>query len=754
MSNRFNKNTLALAVALATGSSQFAHAQLVLEEVVVTAQKRPQTLEEAPLTVNVVSGEQIRDFDIFQADELSKLTAGVQIRNEGDSNSGVAMRGVGTLTQQAAPSRVGVYMDDWYVAGRTAFVFKQMFDISQVQMLRGPQGTLYGQPSPTGALIINSADPNLQEMEGYVTASFQDPTGYNIQGAISIPIIENELAIRFAALSDERETGLKNITRGLENEVNSEGYRAKLLWEPNDVFSMKFSWTHVESEDSDTYRPLESITADATFQLDADDRTSIQDSPDLSYEEEDDLFTLHLNWDLGPVELKLFAASETYDSDSDSDNDFTEQPGRNVGVTTEGKTDDQIELRAIASPTDWWDIQLGYFYQRRDLQTDVPVNTNVPPSLVAVTNLDIPTGSDIDAVFAHNEFHFSDSTSLIVGLRYNVFDSKASNTSQTDLLFGSTMEPGGNITEPDAVVTRDCPDGSAAPCLLAGGEEEKEWTGTLKLVHAFSDDLHGYATYDRGFRPGAPNFDTQALIPPEMFTYDGESVNSIELGLKGELWGGQAQWSAATFYNLYEDYQVEPAFSIYDPLRGTGVPIASVYANADEVEQYGIEGEFRMLLTEYWSMFTSLSYNKVEFKKAELPCNDPSQPPLSPENPMTTCDLSGEPAGEQPEWTWVLQSEYRRPLDVIGGDWWVNGLFNYNGEAEKPGDTAGRLTADSYTQLDLYAGLGTERWTAKLWVKNVFDDADVITKRVANDNYNDLSIVPPRTTGVTLSYRF
>ena len=184
------------------------------------------------------------------------------------------------------------------------------------------------------------------------------------------------------------------------------------------------------------------------------------------------------------------------------------------------------------------------------------------------------------------------------------------------------------------------------------------------------------------------------------------------------------------------------------------MPISSVYVNADEVEQYGIEGEFRMLLTEHWSMFASLAFNKVEFIKGVIPCNDDTQPPLSPGNPINFCDVSGEVAGDQPEWSLVLQSEYRRPFDAIGGDWFVNGLFNYNGEAEVPGDSNGRLTADDYYLLDLNAGIGTEAWTAKLWVKNVFDDAEVITRRVANDHYNDLSLVAPRTTGVTLSYRF
>ena len=146
----------------------------------------------------------------------------------------------------------------------------------------------------------------------------------------------------------------------------------------------------------------------------------------------------------------------------------------------------------------------------------------------------------------------------------------------------------------------------------------------------------------------------------------------------------------------------------------------------------------------------------MEFKEGIIPCNDSSQPPLSPENPLTVCDVSGKPAGAQPQWSFVLQSEYRRPFNAIGGEWYLNGLYNYRGETEVAGDTSGRLTTDAYSLLDLYAGLGTDSWTAKIWVKNALDEDAVVVKRAADpgQNYNDLSLVAPRTTGVTLSYRF
>ncbi|MEH6583091.1 MAG: TonB-dependent receptor [Halioglobus sp.] len=755
MTSKFAKRTLALAVILSASSAQIANAQLMLEEVIVTAQKKAQSLADAPLTVNVVSGEQIQDFDMFQADELSKLTAGVEIRNEGDSNTGVAMRGVGTLTQQAAPPRVGVYLDDWNAGGASSnFVFKQMFDIAQVQMLRGPQGTLYGQPSPTGALLLATADPNPSEVEGFITGSFQDPNGYNVQGAISMPLIEDELAIRVAVLLDERETGVENITRNIDNEINSEGYRAKLLWEPNDVFTAKLGWTHVESDDLETYRAVESITPTAAFQLDAKDRTSLQDAPDQVNSAEDDLYTLHLGWDTGPIELTLFMARHEYTTDYASDDDLTEQPMQTVAVDIESKDGDQFELRGIASPFDWWDTQFGYYYSNVSSQTDVSVFNNVPPSLVANIGLDIPVSEKTQAVFSHNDFFLTDMTTLTVGLRYNEFDNSSSNNSTIDLLLGSTMEPGGGVTPPVATTTVGCPDGSAAPCALASGEKEEKWTGTVKIAHAFNDDHNIYATYDRGYRPGAPNFDIEGSVPPEMLAYGGESVNSVEIGLKGTFWEGRAQYGAATYYSVYDDYQVNPSFQIWNPTRGAVSDIDIVYVNVEEAEQYGIEGELRVLLSQNWTLFSSLAWSQVEFTKGEVPCTDSSQPPVSPENPINVCDASGGVAGEQPDWSFVLQSEYSQPLNAISSEWFVSGLFNYRGEAEVPGDSEGRLTADSYSVLDLFGGVRNDIWSAKVYVKNVFDEDAVIARRAAGENYNDISLIQPRTAGITLSYRY
>ncbi len=471
--------------------------------------------------------------------------------------------------------------------------------------------------------------------------------------------------------------------------------------------------------------------------------------------QEDDLYTLHLNWDMGAVEWKLFIAQHDFSIDNDSDEDGTEQPVQTVASTQETEDGDQLELRGVASPFEWWDTQFGYYYSKMSTQTGVPVFSNVPSSgFVASIFLGIPTDSEVNAVFSHNDFYLTPDTTLTVGIRYNEFENATENNSTVNLLVGSTMEPGGNVTDPALVIPIPCSDGSAAPCNLAVGTTEKEWTGTVKLSHAFNDDHNFYGTIDSGFRPGAPNFDIQGVVPEEQLSYDGESVNSVEIGFKGSLMDGRAQYSMAAYYSLYEDYQVIPSYQVWDNTTMAPTDINIVYVNVDEAEQLGIEGEFRMLLTENWTMFTSLAWSQVEFTDGEVPCNDPSQPPLGPDNLFNVCDAEGEVAGSQPDWSFVLQSEYFQNFDAIQGEWFINGLFNYRGESEVPGDSAGRLTTDDYYQLDLFAGVRNDSWSAKVFVKNALDDDEVISKRALGADYNDLSLISPRTTGITVSYRF
>ena len=775
------RTPIALAVSLALLPA-LANA-LALEEVIVTAQKKEESLTSAPVAVSLVSGQQIADLSIFQADELSKVVPGIEIRFEGDSRVGVGLRGVGTFQQQSAPARVGVYMDDYYMSSQAAFALASMWDMANVQILKGPQGTLYGQPSPTGALILSTRDPDFDGVSGYVQGSYLvGPDGYNVQGAVNVPLIDDTLAVRISALTDDRETGTENINpvNKLNEERNRDAVRAKLLWEPTDTFQAKLGYTYSESNDSGIYRVVETVQSGTGFNpmanfpgLTADDRNAIADEPSELSSRKESFGTLHLNWDLGDVQVKWFSGYLDSEIDLRQDTDRTDIPSVVLDQTSHFGDDygsSQHELRVSGEAFDFWEWTVGGYYQESDSQTNVDTFANrVADGGVFQIKIDIPLESEVKAIFTHNTFALSEDTDLTVGVRYNEFDQTDSTVLTGDFLLGAEILPGGEILPPAAVFPDIFPSiGRLPTCTVTGGTGVppcevgagdfgwEEWTGTVKLSHHFSDELNAYVTLDRGFRPGAPNFDTSGVFQPDLNFYEGESVDSIEIGAKGDLMDGRARYTAAAFYSIYEDYQTQAVGLTAYNVAVEAVEIVSnaPFVNVDEAVQLGVEADFRMQVTEEWMFYVGATWAQVEFTEGTVPCTDPSQAPVGPTNRYNTCDADGEAASTQPELTATAQTEYVFADDVLGGEAYVSGLWSFRGKTETPGDVEGRLDTNSYSTIDLYTGLRNESWSAQLFVKNVFDDDGIVSRKPLNFGYNELIVTPPRVVGITASYNF
>lgn len=762
---------LACSVALAMAPA-FAVAQ-TLEEVVVTAQKKEESLTEAPLAVSLIGGDEIQDLSFFQADELNRLVTGLEIRFQGDSAVGVGIRGLGTFQQQSAPSRVGVYLDDYFMASQAAFALSSIFDMASVQILRGPQGTLYGQPSPTGALVLNTRDADFDGVSGYVQGSYlADPEGYNLQGAVNVPLADN-LAVRIAALTDDRETGTENINpvNSLDEERNRDGVRAKLRWEPTENFSAKLGLHYMETKDSEIYRTVETIApgrpghdATAAFLVDADDRAAVADATSEVVERKELFTTLHLNWTVGDVDISWFTGNLDAELEIAQDSDRTDVPSVLLFQTTDYGDDWgglQHELRVSGTAFDMWDWTVGAYYQETESTTAVDTFADRPTD-GGVFNIiiDIPLETEVKAIFTHNTFSLSEDTELLVGVRYNEFDQTDGTVLTGDFAVGSTVLPGGEITDPVIPPFEDvfpCIDGSPAPCNAGAGDFGwEEWTGTVKLSHFYDDSLKVYATYDIGFRPGAPNFDTSGVFQPDLNFYEGESVNSFEVGAKGDLFDGRARYTAAIFYSQYEDYQTQAVgLTAFNTVTGAvEIPTNAPFVNVDEAVQKGFEADFRMLVTDAWMVYAGVTYSNVEFTDGVVPCTDPSQAPVGPDNRFNSCDADGEVASAQPEWTGVFQSEYTWADALLDSDVYVSGLWSYKGETQAPGDIAGRLDTDSFSVLDLYAGLRNDSWSAQLFVKNALDEDGVLAKRPLAGGYNEIALTPPQSIGVTVTANF
>ena len=203
--HRYNHRSTSLASAVAItllGSTTLAQAQeRVLEKIIVTAQKRSESIQDVPSSVNVIDGDALKDFNVFSFTDLDALTAGLNITSFNGRSGRIDLRGIDYNPNSAAEATVTTYWNQAIVDSNA--VFQQMFDIQRVEVLRGPQGSLAGRTSPAGAISIHTARPNLEEIEGEIRATVADNDGVNTQIAGSFPLIPGELAVRIAGVYDE-----------------------------------------------------------------------------------------------------------------------------------------------------------------------------------------------------------------------------------------------------------------------------------------------------------------------------------------------------------------------------------------------------------------------------------------------------------------------------------------------------------------------------------------------------------------------
>lgn len=741
------KHLLSLAVFSAMGLPASAE-ELVLEEVIVTAQKRVESLAETPMTVNVVTGEQIAESASFSFHDLGNLTAGLTIFGSG-FDTDIGTRGLGTDLNGPVTPRVTVYLDGAYISQQRA-LFSAIYDMAQVELLRGPQGTLYGQASPAGALTIQSRNPNLEQFDGSIQQSFTDREGSNTQVGISIPIIKDTLGIRIAGLYDTNEhTDVRNVTLGKDVERETKAYRVVALWEPNDSFNLRLTY-HDFEDDAD----IDTVVKGNGLEF--DDRIAVSNY-DSTLHAETDYTILEMNYSISDTMTATFVGSyQDNVVQRDWDGDSSDVQGQEQYVLSDVTSLKNYELRLASQGNDFWDWTIGGYYQDAPSKTPVIVQTFTVPFVPYVTQTQT-TGpavinSEYYGLFTHNSLHLSEKSTLTAGLRYLEEDRSNSQTfvSITDLI-EPFFVPEVDVRIQEGVAPEDQKTNDDAV------------TGTLKYQYQFNDDLMGYASYDRGWRGGTSNI-AGAPQPPVFGLFDAEKSDNIELGFKWAVMGGRGLWNMAVFYQTYTDFQYLAEVEFRNPDGGTGLETPVV--NVDEAEIYGFDSDFTILISERWTLSAALSYNKTELSDAkDVPCV--SDEPIGEEAwDFNTCDLTGDRAGNLPEWSANMYTEYFIPSDNGNSEWYTRALLNW--ESEYYSNTE-KADLDSYATLDLFLGWRTSSrsWDAQIWAKNVFDETAELDNEglrpvpdYANGGERESGYtwvrnqLNPRTVGLTVSYNF
>jgi outer membrane receptor protein involved in Fe transport len=719
-----NSLTVAGAVALALASAMAGaqSADTTLGEVIVTAQKRAENVRSVPSSVSVVGQSQLENFHVTQLSDIAGYVPGLQVTSTGSAGQQfVSLRGIAPISPGA---NVGTYVDETPLGSsgiwqrETVFQLDLLpYDVERLEILRGPQGTLYGAGSMGGLLKYIMRSPDLETYEFRAGGGVSDVEGADDLGNIfrvgaNLPLVKGRFALRASYSLNENAGYIDNELTGDEdiNDGEQESARLALLWQLNDAISLELSGM-MQSIDSDnnanvaldptTFRP---IGSDLGNDL-------VVDEP---FGKDIDYYAATLTWDLGFAEL--VSATGYSDISTDQRIDATlafggfpalvgEPPGISYFDLGLDLTRFTQEFRLTSSGDEDLQWQLGAFYTEEDADNTQLISLKAldgspVPILDPLADLAVPTDYTELAFFANGSYKFTDRFELGAGVRY------ASNDQDfAQVVTGGIILPIG--TTP-------------------GESDENVVTWMITPKWQLTDDAMFYLRVATGYQPGGPNVALPG-VPPSV---DSSELTSYELGLKSDLADNRLQLDVAVFYIDWEDIQITDDDGV-----------TSWLINGGTAESQGIE------LTTTYSPTDNLRLGlNATYTDATVTNDVPS-----------LGGADGDQLPYVPELAFSVTADYYFP---IGSEWEgrIGGGYRWLDDRMTALESnPGTFLLDSYGALDLNADFGNDHWTFRVYGKNVTDErsySNIATGLGGTTPHLIGTPIQPLTYGLEIDYRF
>jgi len=726
----FNRTTLACflltaatcpAMTWAQDQAENEYDELIIEEVIVTAQKREQAAQDIPISLFAVTGDTLEQAGINSLEGIRDIAAGLEIVSVNPGAVQIAMRGVTNLSGGIeSTAAVGYYLDETPVSAfATAMPEFAMWDANRVEVLRGPQGTLFGEGSMGGTIRVITNKPDSSDFYGRVQAEVSTidggDTGYAGRGVVNIPLAEDTLALRLT-LSHIDQGGwvdVPDLDEEDTNNIQSTDIRAALRWTPSDKLTVDLSYMYQDLELDNTFGQTSPGVLDPQDQL-----SYAGPVGQLSTEASDyDLINLTIDYDLGFA--SLVSATSSFNQDRSWLDDLTPQMPLFFGIpgtsdSTGSTTVDVFtqEFRLVSIGDERLDWTAGVFYKTNDREAVQTFFFDLPAwGLVDQAASLQESSADSWAVFADIDFEFTDRWSGQLGGRYYSDDRELTTTDLEDsLIFGTVA---GTVTSGSGS------DSHFSPKVAL------TWTG---------DDTLFYAKVANGFRSGGtnPNHSFKPDQIPDIF--GPEELWSYELGLKNMLADGRVQLNAYVYFNDWTDLQL--GFVTDDGLFG-------YTENAGSAESKGGELEFLWVPTDRLTWAINLSYTNAKITEdvynafGELIAAKGNKIPFVP------------------EWSLGTTLDYIWPVsDKLEGVVHLGYAFRDANYSEPSNDEA--RENDKYNQVRLRGGIQGERWGLYAFVTNLLNEDDTTYKLrpVAATPLTYTTYVRPRTIGVEATWDF
>ena len=751
-------------------------------EIIVQARRRGENLQDIPLVVNTLTGNSIEKLNLRNFMEITALVPGLDmnVNNTGIGTSS-SMRGVvHDVNSSGENGTIQYYLND--APAQSSYILQSMFDIEQIEVLRGPQGTLRGRSTPSGSITIQTRKPDLHELGGYISTTIGSDYARNANGALNLPIIDGKLGVRVAGLYEfNRANRVLSLNNTAKPDSKSKSVRVSVLAEPLDFLRLGFTYANL-SLDRTNFDQVQSFKLlDGSFVpspgardygvIHPSDYRSVQSYPRL----QDHSFKFY-NWNAEVTfkDQKLIyvgahqsAGFNSYQP-ADTTNFFpTVKPGR-FSDTVETITSHEIRLQNAKRIAGMFDYVVGYFLADRPFDANLRDLSILQSALVLSPGVLFPLGSPslvttpiyLASVVTHEQSFFGNVTMHI----------------------GGGTEIAGGIRRIKFHGTRDglyigCSRASVlANCTVQGGSQADDHVNktiyNLTAQHRFNDSLMVYASTGTSWRPpliAVGDFTNAAYTPNELehTALTSETSTSYEVGIKSDWFDRKLKVNLTYYHQKFNNYPYRAA--------GNGVPFINInrsgvpefglfnFVTAVPVTVDGVEAEFSYNPSPRFNLSGNVNWTKSKLGAAQLACadalnnatgavgSDGIADNVTPTvaqmitayngERLAECASNGQSATFQPNWSATISSEYNHPLrDNLEG--YLRGLYAWRGKSAN--DTNNRFDdVSAYGILNLYAGIrdADGAWDVSLYAKNITNQHKIITLNSTADNTSYTNIL-------------
>ena len=705
----------------AMAQTESATEQWLLEEIIVTATRREQNIQEVPVSVSAISGNDITNLGAQRFQDIAlpnvifdSAFSAVQPQ--------ISIRGMFQAVDRAGIDQgVGVYVDGVYVGSPQMVMNMDVGDIERLELLRGPQGTLFGKNTVQGALNVITKAPG-NELGGHVEVQSGNYDLRRLRGSIDVPIIKEVLAARLSLHEFERDGYVKHVSSNSGDAsdggaIDSSSGRLQLLYTPGTNFTARLAFDYL-NDDLIRYTPESLLDDPSGLDGDTTPYTTHGDEGFESIENSGVSLVMDYEFESG---YTFTSVTGLRNDETFSDYDLDYVPADLIRAQINSNQEQWSQEFRISSPADsWYDFVAGiYWFEQINEQNF---------SFSNIFSFDMSTDTQIDvsnwAAFGNFNLNLNDKITIFLGGRFT------DETKEIDYLTTGT-----------AVIPFT---------LLPEFKEKENWddfSWSAGVRYQITDSVMAYGSISTGFKSGGFNNSVVREDNKDFLVLDPENVTNYELGMKSEWFDSRLRLNMAAFFIEYENLQAQAQF--ISPI--TGFPV-SAYRNAAKTESKGGELELSALITEELSLNFGVGYVRSVYDDFPGAFTDADG---------NFVNAEGNEVAYSPEWTFNSALHYERPISV-GGSLVIDADYRFIDDRYDSND-AGQNNRDQslpgYGVFNTKIGYKSadERWAFFVWGKNVTDSSArifTIDLSFTGNGSREVKYIQPRTWGASVAYNF